>query len=166
MTLRRALLMLLVAPVVLAAVAWFWLLHTESGARWLWARAEAATGGALTVAGLRGDISSGVELLGIRFVNDAVELGVDDVSLAAGLEVLPLRVIVKRADSSGFSLRKLERNRRVVASMRHEYGHRRAGGAELRFQALRQGQVGGQREDACQRLRMTQPRVQHHCAAL
>jgi translocation and assembly module TamB len=109
MTLRRALLLLAIVPVVLAAAAWFWLLHTESGARWLWAQAEAVTDGALTAASIRGDITSGVELQGITFVNDAVELGVTDVALAARLEILPLRVVVKEADSSGFSLRTLER---------------------------------------------------------
>ena len=109
MTLRRALLLLAIMPVVLAAAAWFWLLHTESGARWIWAQAESVTGGALTAAGVRGDITSGVQLQQIAFVNDAVELRVADVTLAARLEILPLRVVVKEADSTGFFLRTLER---------------------------------------------------------
>ena len=109
MILRRALLLLAAAPVVCAAAAWFWLLHTESGARWLWALAESATGGVLTAASVQGDIGSGVELQGIAFVNDSVELGVDNVSLGARLEVLPLRVVVEQAESSGFSLRIRER---------------------------------------------------------
>ncbi len=110
MILRRALLLLAAAPVVCAAAAWFWLLHTESGARWLWALAESATGGVLTAASVQGDIGSGVELQGIAFVNDSVELGVDNVSLGARLEVLPLRVVVEQAESSGFSLRIRERD--------------------------------------------------------
>ncbi len=110
MRLRRVLLLLSVAPVLLAAAAWFWLLHSESGARWLWAQAESATGGALTAVTVEGDVTSGVELRGIRFANDSVVLAVDDVSLAAKLELLPLRVVVEQADSSGFSLRILERD--------------------------------------------------------
>jgi translocation and assembly module TamB len=110
MSLRRAMLLMAAAPFVLAAAAWFWLLHSESGARWLWTQAESATGGALTAVSLNGDVTSGVELRGIRFANDAVELGVDDVSLVASLDVLPLRVVVEQADSSGFSLRILERD--------------------------------------------------------
>jgi translocation and assembly module TamB len=109
-TLRRILLLLVLGPALLVAVAWYWLLHTESGARWLWARAEAVTDGALTAVGIRGDITSGVELQGIAFENDAVELVVDDVSLVARLELLPLRVVVERGNSSGFSLRILERD--------------------------------------------------------
>ncbi len=110
MKLRRVLLLLAVTPVVLAAVSWFWLLHTESGARWLWARAQAATDGALSAASVRGDVTSGVELQGIAFVSDSVELAVADVSLTASLEVLPLRVVIDGADSSGFSLRVTERD--------------------------------------------------------
>jgi hypothetical protein len=100
--------LLSIAPVLLAAAAWFWLLHSESGARWLWSQAESATGGALTAVTVEGDVTSGVLLRGISFANDSVELAVDDVSLAARLDLLPLRVVVEDADSTGFSLRILE----------------------------------------------------------
>ena len=109
MNLRRALLLLAAALIVPAAAAWFWLLHTESGARWLWAQAEAVTDGALTAAGIRGNIASGIELQRIAFVNDAVELGVTDASLKARLDVRPIRVVIEEADTSGFTLRILER---------------------------------------------------------
>ena len=48
MTLRRFLLLLAIAPTLLVAGAWYWLLHTEPGAQWLWSQAESATGGALS----------------------------------------------------------------------------------------------------------------------
>ena len=110
MKLLRVLLLLLAIPVLVGAAAWFWLLRTESGAHWLWAQAESATGGALTAAGVRGNIASGVELRGIRFANDSVELTVDEVSLVARPGFRPLTVVVEGADSSGFRLRVLERD--------------------------------------------------------
>jgi translocation and assembly module TamB len=108
-SLRRALLLLPLLPVLLAAIAWFWLLHTESGARWLWARAEAASGGALSAAAISGDLGSGITLQGLRFENDAVESDVSEISLAAHLEILPVRVIVSDAGAADFSLRVLGR---------------------------------------------------------
>ena len=110
MSLRRILLLLAVVPVLIVAAAWYWLLHTESGARWAWMQAESATGSALTAAEVSGDLTSGVSVRGIEFTNDAVELAVDTVSLSARIQFSPLRVIVGRADASGFSLRILRRD--------------------------------------------------------
>ena len=83
MSLRRILLLLAFIPVLLAAGTWYWLLHTEPGAKWLWARAESATGGALSVASITGDLGAGVTLHGLNFGNDAVDIDVSSVSLAA-----------------------------------------------------------------------------------
>ena len=107
MSLRRILLFLAIAPALLVAIAWYWLLHTEPGARWLWSQAESATGGALSAESVAGDVGSGVALHGLAFDNEAVDLGVDSIVLTARLELLPIRVVVGRADASGFSLRVL-----------------------------------------------------------
>jgi translocation and assembly module TamB len=104
-TLRRIVLFLAVTPALLVAAAWYWLLHTEAGARWLWSQAESVTGGALSAASVAGDVSSGVTVQGLAFDNDAVDLDVDSIVLTARLELLPIRVIVGHADASGFSLR-------------------------------------------------------------
>jgi translocation and assembly module TamB len=104
-SLRRILLFLAIAPALLVAGTWYWLLHTESGAQWLWSQAESATGGALTAASVAGDIGSGVALQGLAFDNEAVDLDLDSIVLTARLELLPIRVVVDRADASGFSLR-------------------------------------------------------------
>jgi translocation and assembly module TamB len=105
MSLRRILLLLLLAPVLLVAGAGYWLLHTEPGARWLWSQTESATGGALSAASVAGDLGSGVALRGLAFDNEAVDLDIEDIHLTARLRLLPVRVIVERADASGFSLR-------------------------------------------------------------
>ena len=53
MIIRRLLLSLAVLPIMLVVIAggaWFWLLYSESGARWAWGQAEVATEGALAAA--------------------------------------------------------------------------------------------------------------------
>ena len=121
MSLRRILLLLAFIPVLLAAGTWYWLLHTEPGAKWLWARAESATGGALSVASITGDLGAGVTLHGLNFGNDAVDIDVSSVSLAARVAVLPVRVVVSEADAAGFSLRILDRDKDKDASTKlHE----------------------------------------------
>jgi translocation and assembly module TamB len=105
---RRILLLLASAPALLVAIAWYWLLHTEPGARWLWSKAESATGGALSAESITGNLGSGVAIQGLGFENATVDIEVDEITLAARLELLPIRVVVERADSSGFNLSILE----------------------------------------------------------
>ena len=109
MSLRRILLLLAGFPVLLTASAWYWLLHTEPGAQWLWSQAESATGGALSAAGLSGDLGSGITLLDLNFENDTVDIDISRISLVAYVSVLPVRVVVSEADAAGFSLRVLDR---------------------------------------------------------
>jgi translocation and assembly module TamB len=115
-TLRRILLFLAIAPALLVAAAWYWLLHTEAGARWLWSQAESATGGALSAVSVAGDVGSGVALQGLAFDNEAVDLDVDSIVLTARLELLPMRVIVGNADASGFTLRVLRSGKSDASS--------------------------------------------------
>ena len=92
MMLRRALLFL---PLLFAAVVlsvWFWLLHTQSGARWIWCVAESATDGALSAHSISGDLGSGVEVRKISFDGEGVYIGVDETSLAVDIGLLPLKV--------------------------------------------------------------------------
>ncbi len=107
MSLRRILLFLAIAPALLVAITWYWLLHTESGAQWLWSQVESLTGGALSAESVAGDLGSGVALQGLAFDNEAVDLGVDNIVLTARLELLPIRVVVGSAHASGFSLQVL-----------------------------------------------------------
>jgi autotransporter translocation and assembly factor TamB len=79
---RRILLLLASAPALLVAIAWYWLLHTEPGARWLWSKAESATGGALSAESITGNLGSGVAIQGLSFENATVDIEVDEITLA------------------------------------------------------------------------------------
>ena len=105
MSLRRVLLLLAATPVAFAAAAWFWLLHTEPGAQWLWKQAESATGGALSATSVSGSLGGGVTLHSLSFENDAVDIDVSNIRLTARVAVLPVRIFVTEAHASGFSLR-------------------------------------------------------------
>lgn len=101
MTLRRA---LLFVPLVIAAVVlsgWFWLLHTPSGARWIWSVAESATGDVLSAQSISGDLGSGIDLQKVSYDGEGVYIGVDDASLAVDIGLLPLSVTVLPAQVSG-----------------------------------------------------------------
>ena len=100
MTVRRLVLGIPFALLLLASVAWFWLLHTQSGARWIWARVEAATGGALAADDISGAIGSGLSARGVRYLSDGVEVSIAEASLSADVDLLPLRVTVLPAQVS------------------------------------------------------------------
>jgi translocation and assembly module TamB len=86
--------MLPLVLLLLVAGAWFWLLHTQSGARWIWAQVEAATDGALSVVEISGAISSGLVARDVRYVADGVDISIVEASLSANVDLLPLRVTV------------------------------------------------------------------------
>lgn len=81
------------AIVLLAAAAllsWWWLLHTNSGARFVWGKTEALLGGAISASDVRGNFGAGVEIERLTFSSDGVDISADSVKLAADLDVLPL----------------------------------------------------------------------------
>lgn len=94
---RRLRYPILVAAVLalLLAGAWFWLLHTTSGARWLLARAEEAVG--LRAAAVRGDVSGGLRLSGLTYRNDGIDVSVDVFEAAIDLDLVPLSIDVVAA---------------------------------------------------------------------
>jgi autotransporter translocation and assembly factor TamB len=67
---RRLLVFLPVLVLLLLAGTWYWLLHTQSGARWIWAQVESATSDALSAADISGDISSGLVGKEIAYESD------------------------------------------------------------------------------------------------
>ena len=67
---RRLLLLSPLVLVLLASVAWYWLLHTQSGARYVWGVSVAATGNALSATSVAGDVNSGVTVTGLEFRNE------------------------------------------------------------------------------------------------
>jgi translocation and assembly module TamB len=91
---RRFFVFLPVLVVSFLAATWFWLLHTQSGARWIWAQVESATSNALSAADISGDISAGLLGRGIAYASDGVRVSIAEVSLSADVDLLPLRVTV------------------------------------------------------------------------
>ncbi len=106
-TLRHLFWMLPLALVILLVAAWFWLLHTESGARWIWSQAESASGGALRAESISGALSSGLVARDIAFETDDVSIAASSAQLSAAIGLLPMRITVHPA---------------VVANLRIELG--------------------------------------------
>jgi hypothetical protein len=73
---RRFFVFLPLLVLLLLAGTWYWLLHTQSGARWIWAQVESATGNALS----------------------ATDIG--EVSLSADVDLLPLSATILPAHVS------------------------------------------------------------------
>jgi translocation and assembly module TamB len=87
--------LLMALPLLLLGVgafAWNWLLHSESGARWLFAKLEASKVFSLSASALSGDLGSGLHLEGIVFENKSLRLDVNRLSAALDIDLFPVAV--------------------------------------------------------------------------
>ncbi len=100
----RLVLAILAALALLAGGAWYLLLHTETGARWLWSQAERATGGALTAHAVSGDLGSGVSLSAVAFTAGDVRISAASATLDVNVNLVPLTVSVGTARLSGLTV--------------------------------------------------------------
>lgn len=99
MTLRRILLIVVIAlPLLLAATAW-WALYTTSGAAFLWARVQGALGERVSVAGLEGSLARGLELTGFRYDSEGVSVTVGDFRAIVEIGVRPLAIRISDAEA-------------------------------------------------------------------
>ncbi len=97
MTLRRVLLLSIVAiPVALAVAAW-WALYTTSGARFAWARVQAALGDRVAIEYVDGSLASGLELGGFRYISPVVTVEVGALRAKVGVGLMPLAIHVDQA---------------------------------------------------------------------
>ncbi|MDH3319727.1 MAG: translocation/assembly module TamB domain-containing protein [Betaproteobacteria bacterium] len=71
---KRAALALVLLPLLAAAAALAWLVATEPGLRWAIARAEAASGGRLTIADARGALNSVVTIGRVSFADGGTRI--------------------------------------------------------------------------------------------
>jgi translocation and assembly module TamB len=95
MSLRKFIVM---SPIVFLAViagTWFWLLHTESGARHIWSRATDALGGALQASEIRGDLGSGLILELISYDREGVHATVERFQASVDVDLLTLSVEIR-----------------------------------------------------------------------
>ena len=83
------------AGVLLVCCAWIWIVYTTSGARFVVERVGMAAG--LEVGAIEGSIARGLDLQGVRFANDGVEVTVASLFAATDIELLPLSVTIAEA---------------------------------------------------------------------
>lgn len=57
-----------------------WLLYTDAGAAWLWARTESALAGRLRAESVTGSLRGGLSLRGLRFTDESVDLRIERLS--------------------------------------------------------------------------------------
>jgi translocation and assembly module TamB len=93
--------------VVLVAIvaAWFWLLHTQPGASWVWRQLESAMDGELTGELTRGDFVNGIEIENLRVSTSAVDLSLDSNRASIDLDLFPLRIEVTDVHLQGVTIR-------------------------------------------------------------
>lgn len=88
---RRHLWLLLSPLLILAAAAiaiYFWALHTQSGARWLWYQAESQVSG-LSAQQINGSVSSGLSIAGLRYDEAGTQANIQNLKLRAAVSWLP-----------------------------------------------------------------------------
>ena len=96
-----AIAVLLVAAAALPA----WLLYTESGAAWLWARAKSAVPGELEAEALAGSLRRGLELSGLHYRDDAVDVRLERIRFALDPDLFAPAVNVDDLDAGGLTVR-------------------------------------------------------------
>ena len=94
MSLPRLLLALPLLIAGLVACAWFWLLHTQSGARWAWTQAVSATDHALSAGEISGSLGSGLVGTRIAYDSDSVHVSIGEATLAIDVNVMPFGITV------------------------------------------------------------------------
>lgn len=102
---RIAILFLPMLLVLLLAGIFYWLMHTEPGARWIWQRVAAAVPGSLQVGQLRGDLQSGLQLLKLAYRDEGVVAVADKVGLRLDLDLLPPAIGVQFLEVGELQLR-------------------------------------------------------------
>ena len=82
----------LLAGVITLAAGAYWLLHTEPGANWLFARVQAPLGEQLSVGEIKGDLRSGLTLRDVRYRSENLEVHAALTQLSARAGLWPPRL--------------------------------------------------------------------------
>jgi len=91
-------LLLLGLPVtllLLVTVSIYWLLHTASGAAWLWGQVEDLAAGTVRSSHVDGDLASGFVIRDLEYRSNSVDLSVAHVKIAAGPGWWPVTIQVQ-----------------------------------------------------------------------
>jgi translocation and assembly module TamB len=89
-----------------ASCAWFWLLHTTSGARWALAQAASASG--LNFQTIDGDFGGGLEVHRLSLANNSVDLTIELVTATIEVDLFPASLKVTTATASKVDVRLVE----------------------------------------------------------
>jgi len=100
---KLVLLGLPVALILLLTVSAYWLLHTASGAAWLWSQAEDVAAGSVRSSNVEGDLASGFVIRGLEYRSGGVDFSVARAEIQATPGMRPLSIQVQ-----GFSLDDVE----------------------------------------------------------
>jgi translocation and assembly module TamB len=96
MKFRRFLLVMPAVVLLTAAIAWFWLLDTESGAKWVWGKIQSAAPDVLDAQSFEGTLSSGLQLRGVVFGSDTVSITAGSIFVAIDMDIFPLSLEVEK----------------------------------------------------------------------
>lgn len=97
MRLFRYLALALVLLAACSLLSWWWVLHTDAGARFAWRQAEAALGGIVTAGSIEGDLGSGVRFSDLRVAAGDVDVTAGSVGFALDVDVLPFSLRISGA---------------------------------------------------------------------
>ena len=97
MKLKKAVVFLAIPILALAVgvLSWFWLLHSEPGARWVFSRVESTMAGSLGASSVSGDLGSGLNINGLWFDNGNTRGEADRATIAVNINLLPPAVGLK-----------------------------------------------------------------------
>ena len=100
----KMLTVLLIVPALLLAAGlsgWWWLLHTEPGARWLFHRAASSVEGSVTASVISGDLGSGLRLEQFHFDDGSISVDAERLVVAINIDLMPLHITIENlgADS-------------------------------------------------------------------
>jgi translocation and assembly module TamB len=92
MRLRKTILLLSTALLFLLAGlagSWTWLVHSESGARWLFSQAQKHVPARLTATSVTGSLGSGLQLGQLNYEDDSTQVDAERISFAIEFDLLP-----------------------------------------------------------------------------
>lgn len=84
-----------VALLSLVALIFTWLMYSESGANWLWARATAALPDQLSAERVEGSLRRGLRLTGLRYQDTTTDLRIGSVEVVLNPDLVPTAINVE-----------------------------------------------------------------------
>jgi translocation and assembly module TamB len=95
----------LVAALLAAMIAGWWLTQTSSGSRWLWHRATPMIPGELGARSISGSLGDGLDLGDLSYASDGVNVDIANARIAAKLVLFPLSINVRHLRAENVVIR-------------------------------------------------------------